>query len=258
MPLRIAALLMVLLIAPAASGADYVVIPAGNFVSALAVDGGASHMFMPAFEMRVEPVTQAEFLAFVSAHPQWQRGRISALFAGPRYLQAWQGPLALGASVQPQQPVTQISWFAARAFCTSDHARLPNWYEWEYVAAADATRRDARGDSNRNQALLTAILASSGSRPGEIGQHRANIYGVRDINRLLWEWTGDYAAMFPNPDSRIPGVEALLALCGGSALAFADKSQYGLMMRVAALTALKPADNAPRVGFRCVRDLSGE
>jgi hypothetical protein len=30
------------------------------------------------------------------------------------------------------------------------------------------------------------------------------------------------------------------------------------MMRVAALVALKPVDSAPRVGFRCVRDVSGE
>jgi hypothetical protein len=30
------------------------------------------------------------------------------------------------------------------------------------------------------------------------------------------------------------------------------------MMDVAALAALKPADDAPRVGFRCVRDLPAD
>ena len=257
-PIRMTGLLMLLAIAPVAFAADYVTIPAGQFVSALAIDGSTSRIALPSFAMRVEPVTQADYLAFVATHPEWRRGRVSPLLAGPQYLAAWQGPLTPGPAVPARQPVTEVSWFAARAFCAGEQARLPSWYEWEYVAAADATRRDARGDPARNKALLSSILASSGNRPGTIGRHRANLYGVHDINRLLWEWTGDYAAMFPNADARVAGVGATLALCGGSALAFADKNQYALMMRVAALTALKPADDAPRVGFRCVRDIHGE
>jgi len=245
--------------APQALAADYVNIPAGQIVSAMAIDGGNTPVAMKPFAMRAEPVTNAEYLAFVSTHPSWRRGQVPALLAGPQYLAAWRGSLSLGPDVQAQQPVTQVSWFAARAYCASEQARLPSWYEWEYVAAAaDSSRRDARQDPLRNQAILSSILSSSGERPGLIGRRPANVYGVRDLNRLLWEWTGDYAAMFPNPDSRVPGDGATLALCGGSALAFADKNQYALMMRVAALTALKPADAAPRVGFRCVRDMSGE
>jgi formylglycine-generating enzyme required for sulfatase activity len=183
---------------------------------------------------------------------------VSPLFAGPGYLSAWQGAQTLGAAALEQQPVTNVSWFAARAYCASEHARLPSWYEWEYVAAADETQRDARQDPTRNQHLLSAIMETTGDRPGVIGQYPENFYAVRDLNRLLWEWTGDYAAMFPNADARVAGVDPVLALCGGSALAFADKNQYALMMGIAALAALKPADDAPRVGFRCVRGLPGE
>ena len=255
---RIGLLLALLATAPAVAAADYVAIPGGVFVSALAVDGAAARIAIKPFAMRVEPVTNAEFLDFVRMHPEWQRGQVSPLFAGPQYLAAWQGPLTLGPGARPRQPVTSVSWFAARAFCASEQARLPSWYEWEYVAAADVTRRDARQDPARNQDILDAIQAATGHRPGRIGQHSADVWGVRDLNRLLWEWTGDYAAMFPNADARVPGAGASLALCGGSALAFADKNQFALMMRVAALTALKPADAAPRVGFRCVRDPPGE
>ncbi|MDE1898567.1 MAG: formylglycine-generating enzyme family protein [Xanthomonadaceae bacterium] len=255
---RIAGLLGLLLIAPVASGADYAAIPGGVLVSALAVDGAAARIVLKPFAMRIEPVTNAEFLDFVRMHPEWQRGQVSPLFAGPQYLAAWQGPLTLGPEARPEQPVTGVSWFAARAFCTREQARLPTWYEWEFVAAADVTRRDARQDPARNQDILDAIQAATGRRPGRIGRHPADVWGVRDLNRLLWEWTGDYAAMFPDADARVPGAGASLALCGGSALAFADKNQYALMMRVAALTALKPADAASRVGFRCVRDLPGE
>ena len=255
---HIGLLLALLATAPAVAAADYVAIPGGVFVSALALDGAAARIAIEPFAMRVEPVTNAEFLDFVRIHPEWRRGQVSSLFSGPQYLAAWQGPLTLGPGARPGQPVTDVSWFAARAFCASEQARLPSWYEWEYVAAADATRRDARQDPARNQSILDAIQGSTGARPGAIGWHPADVWGVRDLNRLLWEWTGDYAAMFPNADARVPGAGASLALCGGSALAFADKNQFALMMRVAALTALKPADAAPRVGFRCVRDPPGE
>ena len=258
MPRRIAELLVLLAIAPGVAAADYVNIPGGVFVSTLAIDGAAARIAVKPFAMRVEPVTNAEYLDFVRTHPEWQRGRVPPLFAGPQYLAAWPGALTPGPEVRPDQPVTNVSWFAARAFCTSEQARLPTWYEWEYVAAADVMRRDARRDPARNQGILDAIQAATGGRPGRIGQRPGDAYGVRDLNRLLWEWTGDYAAMFPNADARVPGAGASLALCGGSALAFADKNQFALMMRVAALTALKPAADAPRVGFRCVRDRSGE
>lgn len=257
-PGRLAALLVVLGGTANAVAADYVAIPGGQFASALSIDGAAVPITLRRFAMRVEPVTNADFLVFVGEHPEWQRGQVSALFAGPAYLSAWRGSRMLGPAALEQQPVTNVSWFAARAFCASEHARLPSWYEWEYVAAADETHRDARQDPTRNQLLLSATLEASGDRPGVIGRYPENFYGVRDLNRLLWEWTGDYGAMFPNADARVAGVDPVLALCGGSALAFSDKNEYALMMDVAALAALKPADDAPRVGFRCVRELPGD
>ncbi|MFA6232544.1 MAG: formylglycine-generating enzyme family protein [Rhodanobacter sp.] len=251
-------MLMLLLLASAASAQEYLRLPGGAFDSALAVNGRAAHLTISSFYLRSEPVTNAGFLAFVVRHPSWRRGEVPSLLAGPDYLSHWQGPLQLGDAIQPDQPVTDVSWFAARAYCNSEQARLPTWYEWEYASAADATRADARRDLLRNQAMLSAIQTQTGNLPEPVGSRAANYYGVHDLNRLLWEWTADYAAMFSNPDSRVPGGVANLALCGGSALAFADKNQYALMMRVAALSALKPVDSAPRVGFRCVRDLSGE
>jgi sulfatase modifying factor 1 len=258
MPGRATALLMMLASTAGAAAADYVEIPGGQFVSALSIDGAAVPIPVRRFAMRTEPVTNGDFLAFVSMHSEWQRGRAPRIFAGPQYLSAWRAAQLLGPAAVAQQPVTNVSWFAARAYSASEQARLPSWYEWEYVAAADETHRDARQNPTRNQQLLSATLEATGDRPGVIGQYPENFYGVRDLNHLLWEWTDDYAAMFPNADARVAGVDPVLALCGGSALAFADKNQYALMMDVAALAALKPADDAPRVGFRCVRNLPGE
>lgn len=238
------------------AGDDYVVVPAGRFQSALSLDGPGSLHQVKAFAMRIEPVNVGEYLAFVRLNPQWQRGNVADLLAGPNYLAPWAS--ALDPGMAPNLPVTSVSWFAARAYCTAEQARLPDWTEWEYAAAADETRRDARRDASRNGSLLTAVLTGVGSSRATTGQHAPNVYGLRDLNRLIWEWTGDYAAMFPNADSRASGGAPSLALCGGSALAFADKNEYALMMRVATLSALKPADSTAQVGFRCVRDLTGE
>ncbi len=62
--------------------------------------------------------------------------------------------MQLGDAARPPQPVTQVSWFAASAYCEAQHARLPMWAEWEYVAAADETRRDARGDPVWRERIL--------------------------------------------------------------------------------------------------------
>ncbi len=244
-----------LVAACASAHARYVRLPGGMFVSALAgPDENALRVRLKPFWMRIEPVTNAEYLRFVRTHPQWQRGRALPLFTGPDYLRAWSGPLTLGPAIVTDAPVTQVSWFAARAFCASEHARLPTWFEWEYAAAADAKRTDARRDRQRTDAIIAAIQASTGQRPGPVARRQADSYGVRDLNRLLWEWTDDYAAMFPSSDPRDPGTGPTLALCGGAALAFRDPEQFDVILRISVLAQIKPNSDGARIGFRCVRD----
>ncbi|MCE5233589.1 MAG: formylglycine-generating enzyme family protein [Mizugakiibacter sp.] len=245
------------LLAVPAAGADYERVPGGAFRSVLAQEGGARTLEVAAFRMRALPVTNAEFLAFVQRQPRWRRDRVAALFATPGYLSRWSGPLALGAGAPARQPVTRVSWFAARAYCASEGARLPRWIEWEYAAAADAQRRDARADAAWRAQALARLTAAFGAPPAEAGRDAPNVYGLHDMRTLVWEWVDDYAALFVNTDARQPGEASLLGLCGGAALAFADRDDYALLMRVAALAALAPADGADNVGFRCVRDIEG-
>ena len=98
------------------------------------------------FELDRRLVTNAQFLEFVRAHPEWRRSRVSRLYADASYLRHWQGDLELGAQAPPQSPVVHVSWFAARAYAAAHGGRLPTVAEWELVAAADETRRDATRD----------------------------------------------------------------------------------------------------------------
>ncbi len=100
------------------------------------------------------PVTNAEFLAFVQAHPRWRRGTLPRLFADESYLAHWAGPTTLGPAALPEQPVVRVSWFAAKAYCAARGARLPTETEWELAAAASPTRPDGRDEPGYHEQLL--------------------------------------------------------------------------------------------------------
>ena len=238
------------------AGGTYVRIPAGEFQSVLKYEDNKGKQKMAAFEMMKQPVTNAEFLAFVQKNPQWQRGKTPKVFAEPtHYLSHWQTPLIPGAKVKPQQPVTQVSWFAASAYCEAQNARLPTWNEWEYTAAADRTRRDARSDPAWRESILSWYSKPSNTPIADVGKTPANVYGVQDLNGLVWEWTEDYSAMLVSADNRNQSDPDKSKFCGASALSMEDKENYAVMMRVAMLSSLEAVNSTSNLGFRCAKSL---
>ncbi|MBN8481171.1 MAG: formylglycine-generating enzyme family protein [Xanthomonadales bacterium] len=251
-----AALVGVLAAATAAAAAPsgYAPIPAGSFASVLpGLDVGAP-VEVAAFALRTEPVTEAEFLAFVTAHPQWRRDRAPRLLAEPRYLQHWPAAERIDPA-RAQWPVTSVSWFAARAYCESEQARLPTWHEWEYAAAADATRRDARTDPAWRERILGWYSRPNGDGPGAVGGE-ANAYGVRDLHGLVWEWVDDANALMVSADNREQGDPDRQKFCGAGALSMQDRDNYAVLMRIAMLSSLGGADVTSNLGFRCARSTS--
>ena len=250
------ATLALLLISAAANGGDYQHIPAGTFQSMLQYEDGAGRRQVAAFELMREPVTNAEFQAFAHAHPQWRRDRALPLYVErDQYLSHWQGALSLGAGALPPQPVTRVSWFAARAYCEAQSARLPTWDEWEYVAAADEAQRDARGDPAWAARILDWYARNSVGPLLQIGRTAANAYGISDLHGLVWEWTDDYASMLVLGDNRNQQDSDRYKFCGAGALSVADRENYPVMMRVALLSSLRGNDSTSNLGFRCAREL---
>jgi sulfatase modifying factor 1 len=250
---RLPTALALALLAGAAAAADYVTVPAGKLTSVLS-GGSAADMALPidAFALRSKPVTNGEFSAFTAAHPEWRRGQAPALFADASYLHARDGGAALS-----DRPATSVSWFAAQAFCAAENARLPTWYEWEYVAAADATRADARRDPAWRARILAWYGQSSRHAPAAVGGP-PNLYGVRDIHGLVWEWVDDFNALLVSADSRSQGDPDQLQFCGAGAISLQDRENYAILMRVALLSSLRGADTTDNLGFRCARPLPKE
>jgi len=243
-----------LLISASAAGGGYQPIPAGEFRSMLQYADGTGLRRVAAFELMREPVTNAEFLAFARTHAQWRRGRVLPLYAGrDQYLSHWRAPLSLGAGAGPRQPVTRVSWFAARAYCEAQSARLPTWDEWEYVAAADDTQRDARTDPAWSARILGWYARNAAAPLPDIGATAANAYGVSDLHGLIWEWTEDYSSMLVVGDNRSQQDSERYKFCGAGALSVADRENYPVMMRVALLSSLRAVDSTSSLGFRCAR-----
>ena len=56
-----------------------------------------------------------------------------------------------------QRPVTSVSWYAANAYCEAQGKRLPTTDEWEYVAQASETSRDASRDRGVHEPAARAV-----------------------------------------------------------------------------------------------------
>ena len=239
-------------LAAGASAARYLSIPGGVFKSALKYEDTRQTRVAPFKLMRV-PVTNADFLAFVRANPKWQRGKAPKVFAESRYLSHWSGPLALGPKAQPDQPVVNVSWFAADAYCKAQGARLPTWNEWEFVAAAAETRKDARKDPVWRERILRWYSRPSNRALMRVGLQSPNVYGVSDIHGLVWEWTGDVSSLLVDGDNRKQGDADQNKFCGAGALSMDDRENYAVLMRVALLSSVEAADVTTNLGFRCAK-----
>jgi len=232
---------------------DFVHIPGGVFRSVIPEVEGDNLIAVADFLMQEAPVTNAEFMRFVLHNPQWQRGGAVALFVDDQYLFTWAHAISLGPEAGPQKPVTQVSWFAANAYCGWQNARLPSWYEWEYVAAANENNADARALPEWRQEILSWYSQIGGDGIGDVHNGPANYYHIFDMHGLVWEWVDDFNAFLVTGDNREQGGADTLQFCGAGAITMEQKENYAVLMRVAMLSALEARYTTRNLGFRCAR-----
>ena len=237
---------------PLKTPAAYRLIPGGTFKTLLPPDGKQASATVPTYQLRVLPVSQGEFSRFVGKQPQWKRSRLAhSSLADGQYLRQWAGD-AVPHPAQAGQPVTDVSWFAADAYCQSEGARLPSWHQWEYAAAADANRRDARSDPLWRARILDWYGQTSRPLP-DVGRSAKNVYGIQDLHGVIWEWVEDFGALMVSGDNRTQGDPDTLQFCGAGALSATDRENYPVLMRIAMLSSLGAASTNRNLGFRCAK-----
>ena len=252
-PLLLASLLLAPVAGAQVHGArpdgDMARIPAGSYTPLY--DRGEGAVPVRAFRMDRRPVTRADYRAFVSAEPQWRRDRVRPLFADAGYLRSWPSPLSSGTAADDARPVTQVSWFAAVAYCRWRDARLPTMDEWEYVAAADAHRRDAMRDPAAAQARLTAYARPRPDPLPPVGSTEPNLYGVRDLHGITWEWTDDFNSVLVADDSRGTSARDQGLFCASGAVGATNLLDYASFLRYAVRAGLQGRTTLSTLGFRC-------
>jgi formylglycine-generating enzyme required for sulfatase activity len=205
-----------------------------------------------AFRLDRALVSNAEFARFLRGKPEWRRDRVARLFADEGYLSHWSGSSDPGRAIAAQ-PVTQVSWFAASAYCEARGARLPHWYEWEFAAAASETAPDARNDARWRQRVLDWYAKSARSALPAAGASPPNYYGIRDLHGVAWEWVEDAGGMLVSDDGREQG-DGSGRFCGVGAASFEQKENYAMLMRIAMLSSMRAAYSSASMSFRCASD----
>lgn len=229
----------------------------GVLHSIYAPEPGATTVAVSAFELDRLPVTNADFVAFVRAAPRWRRDRIARVFADGGYLAYWAGPVELGPDVQPDQPVTQMSWFAAKAYCAAQGNRLPTEAEWELAASASEASPDGATDPGFRERILAWYSRPSPRRLPVVGHGEPNYWGIHDLHGLVWEWVLDFNSTLVSNDSRTGKTDDRMEFCGAGAFAVGDKQDYGGFMRLAFRNSLEACYTTRNLGFRCARDVEG-
>jgi formylglycine-generating enzyme len=230
-------------------------LPAGSYVPLFRAEGDPKEIPVGAFFLDVFPVTNGDYLGFVVANPKWRRSAVKRLFADENYLKQWAGDLDIGAFVNSNAPVTHVSWFAAKAYCAWKGKRLPTTAEWEYAAGASPTRADGENDTEFKKQVLAWYAEPSAASLAPVGQRRPNLFGIRDLHGLVWEWVADFNTAMVTGDARgDTGLERQL-FCGSGSQGASNRSNYPAFMRYAFRSSLKASYTVQNLGFRCAKDL---
>lgn len=224
-----------------------VLVPLGYYLYPFQSEGKTRLERVEPFRMDIRPVTAREYREFLRTHPDWKRSRVKRLFADSAYLVSWPSDDSPPDGSEGL-PVTQVSWYAAKAYCSAIGARLPSTPEWERVAMEVPEGMDSAAYFSRILEWYSRP-ATSGSAPPDTGRLR-NAFGIRDMFGRVWEWTSDFNAS--GPVDRGEGASKNSSFfCGGAAGSAAPGTDYATFMRYAFRSSLKPDFSLGTLGFRC-------
>lgn len=207
------------------------------------------------FAMDIYPVSNKNYLEFVKKNKRWRKSNIKNIFANDDYLFQWKNDTILGDGMKNNSAITNLSWYAAEAYCECQGKRLPTVDEWEFAAMANQDTSDARKIKLYNQYILDWYEKPK-TNTNLIGETFKNYWGIYDLHGLVWEWTADFSSILLTGESRNDVKTDKDLFCGSGSINATDLMNYAAFMRYAFRGSLKANYSIKSLGFRCVKDLN--
>lgn len=190
---------------------------------------------LDAFAIDIHEATSAEYAEMVAA------GKAEAPFYWPN------GEPAPG---KENEPVANVTWAEAAAYCAWRGKRLPSEAEWEKACRGGREKQKRPwGDepASRERAHYDSVAG-----PAPVCGFDKNGYGLCDMAGNVWEWTADwygkdYYADAPDANPTGPPTGEYRVLRGGS---WADEAKF---LTCAYRSYARPRERSPNIGFRCAR-----
>ncbi|MCZ6540537.1 MAG: SUMF1/EgtB/PvdO family nonheme iron enzyme, partial [Nitrospinae bacterium] len=184
-------------------------------------------VYLDRYWIDVYEVTNANYLEFVNATGHRPALDDTCTTDACRQGNLWEGKSFL--KKISNQPVTQVNWYDAAAYCKWRGKRLPTEAEWEKAARGPAGNLYPWGNkpppgkaTYRRKWRGVVTMTDVGSYPGG-----ASIYGVHDLAGNAWEWVADwydrnYYKKKANYNPKGPKTGKFKVVRGGSWVNYAD------------------------------------
>lgn len=198
----------------------------------------ARRVFLPAYVIDVYEVTNAAYDRFLRATNR----PAPAFWEGGRFQEGTDA-----------EPVSQITWHDAAAFCRWAGKRLPTEAEWEKAARGPDGREFPWGNTFDPDKAHTGVAGASGPVPVGRFTQGASPYGVHDMSGNVWEWVADWYQPYPGSaaQSGYFGEKVKVIRGGGWEPGHHDSEN---IYRAAHRFFAPPGSGLTDGGFRCARD----
>lgn len=210
-------------------------------------------VYLDRYWIDVYEVTNANYLEFVNATGHRPALDDTCTTDACRQGNLWEGKSFL--KKISNQPVTQVNWYDAAAYCKWRSKRLPTEAEWEKAARGPAGNLYPWGNkpppgkaTYRRKWRGVFTMTDVGAYP-----NGASIYGVHDLAGNAWEWVADwYARNYYkkkiNKNPKGPKTGKFKGVRGGSWVNYED-TLHSAFRRWS-----RPEVRFNDTGFRCAKD----